>query len=197
MASKTKKTTKEHRGQKQKAEGKRDMYNWEELKAQFMASDYWAVHPFLKEKGISYYPKSREETSTWVEEKKAAWADANAEAQEELRIKLTDTMRTVKTDIMTAYPLAFGALMAFLRGVDPDNESGEGVVTPRDFKHVWEVLRTEAGLPTNITKSQITDGDVPLSPEEMEEMGELLGEAFNNLSNARKKLKRDGTQASK
>jgi len=126
-------------------------YNWAELKAEYLAQDDREVMAFLRRKlSLKHTHKTSSmnvNTLGWRKEWEAQRKNIAEKAIKKLEEKKSVDLAEALEDIH--YFLKDYAKIA------RNTRGKNGLAKVDDVKHVWDMLRTENGLPTKITHSKV------------------------------------------
>lgn len=155
--------TKGNVGETKKNVGERIKYNWPDEKTEFFESDFTEIKAYFRFKYNAYNPHIQRKTAGWTLEKKLWRKDQS----DRLLAEIADNRVKV----------ASRALNKLLKIVvdDVDNlEANRRTFTQEPASTLWRIIRTEAGLPSSITKQENIDLN------ELDDARRLLDEKLNN-----------------
>lgn len=141
-------------------------YNFPILKAEFMASEHYDVKGFFTDKQLAYHSGIRENTLGWAAEKK----------ERDKRIVEKVLSEREDKEVKELHKALSNCLVFFKGKVSTKDELGK--LTVKQAKMIWEVLRTENGMPTSITHNTNLNHDI----REEEEAYNALENESNNQS---------------
>lgn len=140
-------------------------YDWAAIRVAFFESEYSDVSGFLEDKLGAYNAHTKKKTVGWAIEKKA-WLK---EQSEQL---LKDIANNRTKEAKKALDLIFSVVIDDIKAIKERRRAS--VRSGETLGSLWRMVRTEAGLPSAITKQENIDLD------ELEEARQLLDEKLQH-----------------
>jgi len=151
---------------KKKHSPKPPAYNWPLIKEEYFKSDIIDVKSFLYDKFGTFNSNFGKKTTGWRTKKEKFLEEQVALNLAEFKKKRS---KVVAENLET---------MLYVITREAKRLAKEGKIDSKDAKRYWEMVRTESGLPTRITKMDLEGGIIPF---------DKAREEFDN------KIKNEGT----
>lgn len=127
---------------------KKFKYDWEALKREFFESSFMEVKAFFEQKystEVAFSGNVKKRTTGWPDEKKKWKQDTLILALENLKKEKSERVKNILDKIL------------LLVESDIEMMLERGHVDEDALKKLWEIMRTEGGLPTRITHNTNTN----------------------------------------
>jgi len=146
--------------------GRGSKYNWPALKLQYFQAPTLHVEEFIRGAIGVWNGNMSKQTLGWRAGKDVYLAEQARLALEKFK---KDSAKQIADTLQT---------MSFVVSREADRLLDSPRPKTRDIKHIWEMARTEGGMPTRISKM-----DMDLSPAKFDEARKTFDEKFNENSN--------------
>lgn len=150
-------------------------YNWHKLKLDYYESPIMEVKGFFESLSHTYTSHTKLKTRWWGEDKKIFIKNYKNKAEDELTEKMVEIYQPSVEEISQVYRSVMTIIRAKTIEWNQKIRKDEkwNIIVPDDIKisdviAVWELIRTERGLPTKYSQSKI-DMDIPLKNWEEKE----------------------------
>lgn len=140
-------------------------YNWDKIKLEYYGSPIMDVKWFFKVYYRTYSGHVRTMTRWWSVDKQVLIQSCKDQAEKELKEKMKEIFKPQVEELSQIYKAVFYVIKAkafSLRQSVTKDEKGN-IIVPKDLKLsevkiLWEIIRTEMGLPTKFTHSKVDVG---------------------------------------
>lgn len=111
------------------------------IKVQYMASEFLALQEFWRWRGLKWHGSCHAKTSGWRSEKELMLAEL---AEREIQ-RLKENRQLVLDEALNV------AIQVSTNSLKKIAKTDSGIKDHKAVKSHWQIIRTESGLPTNIT----------------------------------------------
>ena len=155
---------------KKRRNPKAPAYNWPLIKGEYFKSDMIDVKGFLYDKFGTYNSNFRRQTAGWRAEKEKF-------LEEQVEANLAEFKK--KRSKVVAENLE---TMLYVITREAKRLAKEGKIDSKDAKRYWEMVRTENGLPTRITKMDLEGGIIPFDKAREEFDNKIKNESTGKVN---------------
>ncbi|MDD2870451.1 MAG: hypothetical protein PHS49_00540 [Candidatus Gracilibacteria bacterium] len=143
-------------------------YNWHKLKLEYFTSPKMEVKEFFESKYSTYSGHIKSKTNGWRDDKNELIKKCKNQAENELRDNLKEIYKPSIEELSNIYKSLMFIIRAKVVNLSQNiikDEKGN-ITLPsdlniRELKIIWEIIRTEMGLPVKFKHSKI-DFDISI-----------------------------------
>lgn len=137
-------------------------YNWDKLKLEYFISSIMEVKEFFESEYSTYTGHTKAMTKWWSIDKQELIKSCKNQAEIELRENLKEIYKPSREELSQMYKATLYIIKAKLLNLEQGiTKDAKGIITlPKDLKIrelkiIWEIVRTEMGLPIKYYHNQI------------------------------------------
>lgn len=148
---------------KEMAWNNRQKYNWDKIKLDFFSSEIMEVKAFAEWKFGKYTGTMKTRMLGWSKEKQEFINKAKEQAKSELQEKMKELYKPSEEELAKMHEAVMWVFKAkvFSNAQKITKLDDWTIIIPPDIdikenKMIWEVLKTEQGMPTRVNENQLT-----------------------------------------